>query len=178
MKRAPRQAARSRADRDRLLESSCVSVATMERNMEVTAYCNCGKCCCWEHGLLVSPTHYLALSQTRTLFPIPSLRLKRRRKNPYQDEKEQKTYIFDKYWTATTLRGCVYEGESKQKNQNARIPIPLPLSLSVCVYLTSTALLLTSSYAGVAEKIRIGKTALGDLPKQARPGPLNARSLR
>ena len=117
-----------------LLESSGVSVAMMERNMEVTAYCNCGKCCCWEHGLLVSPTHYLALSQkTRTLFPIPSLRLKRRRKNPYQDEKQQKTYIFDKYWTATTLRGCVYEGESKQKNQNARIPIPLSLSLSLCV---------------------------------------------
>ena len=115
-----------------LLESSGVSVAMMERNMEVTAYCNCGKCCCWEHGLLVSPTHYLALSQkTRTLFPIPSLRLKRRRKNPYQDEKQQKTYIFDKYWTATTLRGCVYEGESKQKNQNARIPIPLSLSLSL-----------------------------------------------
>ena len=117
-----------------LLESSGVSVAMMERNMEVTAYCNCGKCCCWEHGLLVSPTHYLALSQkTRTLFPIPSLRLKRRRKNPYQDEKQQKTYIFDKYWTATTLRGCVYEGESKQKNQNARIPIPLSLSLSLCI---------------------------------------------
>ena len=102
--------------------------------MEVTAYCNCGKCCCWEHGLLVSPTHYLALCQTsRKLFPIPSLRLKRRRKNPYQDEKEQKTYIFDKYWTATTLRGCVYEGESKQKNQNARITIPLSLSLSLCI---------------------------------------------
>ena len=150
----------------------------MERNMEVTAYCNCGKCCCWEHGLLVSPTHYLALSQTRT-FPIPSLRLKRRRKNPYQDEKEQKTFIFDKYWTATTLRGCVYEGESKQKNQTPEsLSLSLSLSLSVCVYLTSTALLLTYSYAGVAEKIRIGKTALGDLPKQARPGPLNARSLR
>ena len=131
--RAPRQAATSRADRDRLLESSCVSVAMLERNMEVTAYCNCGKCCCWEHGLLVSPTHYLALSQKTRTFPIPSLRLKRRRKNPYQDEKEQKTFIFDKYWTATTLRGCVYEGESKQKNQNARIPIPLPLSLSLCV---------------------------------------------
>mmetsp|Transcript_4016 Transcript_4016/g.10274 ORF Transcript_4016/g.10274 Transcript_4016/m.10274 type:complete len:218 (+) Transcript_4016:199-852(+) len=96
------------------------------REMETTAYCSCGKCCCWEHGLMVGPSHYLAMH----LKPF-SLRVRRRRSNPYQDKKKQKKFIFDRYWTATTLQGCPYEG----------------------------------------------LTAVGELPRQARPGPLNARSL-
>mmetsp|Transcript_14592 Transcript_14592/g.41645 ORF Transcript_14592/g.41645 Transcript_14592/m.41645 type:complete len:89 (-) Transcript_14592:3-269(-) len=77
--------------------------------MEVTAYCNCGKCCSWEHGVVVSPSHYLALA----LNTFPPVRVKRRRPNPYQDKAKQKTFVFDKYWTGTTLKGCVYEGKWK-----------------------------------------------------------------
>ena len=63
---------------------------------------------------------------------FPPVRLKKRRDNPHKHKSEQKTYIFDKYWTATSLAGCIYEG----------------------------------------------KTAIGELQKQSRPGPLHSRSLR
>ena len=97
----------------------------VERVMETTAYCNCGRCCSWEHGLLLGPKHYLSLGGL-------GVKLRRRRRNPYHDKSvKERKFIFDRYWTSTTLKGCVYEG----------------------------------------------KTAQGDLPRQARPGPLHPRSL-
>ena len=86
---------------------------TTERVMEVTAYCNCGKCCSWEHGLLVGPNHYLALAPGR----FPPMRVKRRRTNPYKDKAKQKTFVFDRYWTGTSLSGCVYEGERRARDR-------------------------------------------------------------
>merc|ERR1712157_582959 len=83
------------------------AMAPREKVMETTAYCSCGKCCCWEYGMMVTPYHYLAAQPA-----LPFVKLAKRRRNPHYHSKDQKSFIFDRYWTATSLKGCAYEGKT------------------------------------------------------------------
>ncbi|KAK9804737.1 hypothetical protein WJX72_002858 [[Myrmecia] bisecta] len=68
--------------------------------IETTAYCSCGYCCNWEYGLMCGPW-YLAFQKR-----FPLIRPRRRRK----PRTGRKSYLVDKYWTATSLSGAPYEG--------------------------------------------------------------------
>ena len=70
------------------------------RDIEATAYCSCGYCCNWEHGLLLGPCYVAFVPKA-----VP-VRLRRR----VPSKAGQRPALFDRYWSATNLKGQPYAG--------------------------------------------------------------------